>query len=158
MNCGYYYMMSLFSNKESLLSELESWKGFANSFTLQQDGEVFKKLLSDYQNYIDLVLSADINKSFPSEHLITALIIAQQKKMISWLIYKLSEYNETYWWECNIPIIGDLLLGCSRWNYGDSPENGGWSGVFYPDAKTKRLCHNSQFFDVTESYLSKMYI
>jgi hypothetical protein len=96
MNCGYYYMMSLFSNKESLLSELESWKGFANSFTLQQDGEVFKKLLSDYQNYIDLVLSADTNKSFPSEHLITALIIAQQKKMISWLIYKLSEYNGTY--------------------------------------------------------------
>jgi hypothetical protein len=95
MKYGYYYMMSLFSNKQSLLSELESWKGFANSFTLQQD-EVFKKLLSDYQNYIDLVLSADTNKSFPSEHLITALIIAQQKKMISWLIYKLSEYNGKY--------------------------------------------------------------
>jgi len=52
--------------------------------------------------------------------------------------------------------MGDLLLGCSGWNYGDSPENGGWTGVFYPDAKTKRLCHYSQFFDVAESYPSKM--
>jgi hypothetical protein len=89
-------MMSLFSNKDSLLSELKSWKGFANSLTRQEDREIFKKLLSDYQNYVSVVLSADTNKSFPSEHLITALIIAQQKKMISWLIYKLSEYNETY--------------------------------------------------------------
>ena len=89
-------MMSLFSNKDNLVSELDSWKGFANSLTRQQDREIFKKLLSDYQNYVDVVLSADTSKSFPSEHLITALIIAQQKKMISWLIYKLSEYDETY--------------------------------------------------------------
>ena len=86
----YYYMMSLFSNKDILISELESWKGFANSLTRQQDREIFKKLLSDYQNYIEVVLSNDTNTSFPSEHLITALIISQQKKMISWLIYKLS--------------------------------------------------------------------
>jgi hypothetical protein len=89
-------MMSLFSNKDSIISELESWRSFANSITRQQDREIFKKLLSDYQNYVDVVLSNDPGKSFPSEHLITALIIAQQKKMISWLIYKLSEYNETY--------------------------------------------------------------
>ena len=89
-------MMSLFSNKDNLISELDSWKGFANSLTRHQDREIFKKLLSDYQNYVDVVLSADTSKGFPSEHLITALIIAQQKKMISWLIYKLSEYDETY--------------------------------------------------------------
>lgn len=28
--------------------------------------------------------------------------------------------------------MGDLLLGCSGWNYGDTPENGGWTVVFYP--------------------------
>ena len=89
-------MMSLFSNKDSIISELESWRSFANSITRQQDREIFKKLLSEYQNYVDVVLSNDPGKSFPSEHLITALIISQQKKMISWLIYRLSEYNETY--------------------------------------------------------------
>jgi len=93
---GYNYMMSLFSNKDILISELESWKAVANSLTRQQDREIFKKLLSDYQNYVDVALSNDTDKSFPSEHLITALIISQQKKMISWLIYKLSKYNETY--------------------------------------------------------------
>ena len=46
--------------------------------------------------------------------------------------------------------MGDLLLGCSGWNYGDTPQNGGWTGVFYPDAKTKRLRHYSQFFDTAE--------
>jgi len=116
---GYNYMMSLFSNKDILISELESWKAVANSLTRQQDREIFKKLLSDYQNYVDVALSNDTDKSFPSEHLITALIISQQKKMISWLIYKLSKYNETYWSECNISLLttGDLLLSCSGWNY-----------------------------------------
>jgi uncharacterized protein YecE (DUF72 family) len=46
--------------------------------------------------------------------------------------------------------MGELLLGCSRWNYGDTAENGGWTGVFYPDAKTKRLRYCSQFFDTAE--------
>ena len=89
-------MMSLFSNKDILVSELELWKRFANNLTGQQDREIFNKLLSDYQSYIDVVLSNDTNESFPSEGLIIALIISQQKKMISWLIYKLSEHNETY--------------------------------------------------------------
>jgi uncharacterized protein YecE (DUF72 family) len=47
--------------------------------------------------------------------------------------------------------MGDLLLGCSGWNYGHTPENGGgWTGVFYPDANTKRLRYYSQFFDTAE--------
>jgi uncharacterized protein YecE (DUF72 family) len=46
--------------------------------------------------------------------------------------------------------MGELLLGCSRWDYGDTAENGRWTGVFYPDAKTKRLRYCSQFFDTAE--------
>ncbi|MFL6460014.1 MAG: DUF72 domain-containing protein [Nitrososphaeraceae archaeon] len=47
--------------------------------------------------------------------------------------------------------MGDLLLGCSGWNYCNTPENGGgWTGVFYPDANTKRLRYYSQFFDTAE--------
>ena len=89
-------MMSLFSNKDILMSELQSWNDFANNITRQQDKEMFKKLLEDYCSYIDVIVSNDNNHDFPSEPLVTALIISQQKKIISWLICKLSEYNKTY--------------------------------------------------------------
>jgi hypothetical protein len=89
-------MMRLFSNKDILTSEVESWNIFANSLTSQQDREMFKRLLSDYCSYVDVIVSNDNNESFPSEPLVTALIISQQKKIISWLICKLSQYNKTY--------------------------------------------------------------
>jgi hypothetical protein len=84
-------MMSLFSNKHILTSELDLWTGFANNLTLQEDREIFKKLLTDYQTYVNVILGNDTDRSFPSEHLVTALIISQQKKMISWLIHRLSK-------------------------------------------------------------------
>src|ERR687887_138318 len=43
-----------------------------------------------------------------------------------------------------------VLVGCSGWNYGDTPDKGGWTGVFYPDTKTKRLRYYSQFFNTAE--------
>jgi uncharacterized protein YecE (DUF72 family) len=46
--------------------------------------------------------------------------------------------------------MGELLLGCSGWNYGDTPDKGGWIGVFYPDKNTKRLRYYSQFFNTAE--------
>lgn len=46
--------------------------------------------------------------------------------------------------------MGKLLLGCSGWNYGDTPDKGGWVGIFYPDRNTKRLRYYSQFFDTAE--------
>jgi uncharacterized protein YecE (DUF72 family) len=46
--------------------------------------------------------------------------------------------------------MGELLLGCSGWNYGDASEKGGWVGVFYPDKDTKRLRYYSQFFYTAE--------
>jgi hypothetical protein len=31
-----------------------------------------------------------------------------------------------------------LLIGCSGWNYPDTPDNGGgWTEVFYPDKETE---------------------
>jgi hypothetical protein len=84
-------MMSLFSNKHILTSELDLWTRFANNITGQEDREIFKKMLSDYQTYINVILGNNSNKSFPSEHLITALIVSQQKKMISWLIHRVSK-------------------------------------------------------------------
>jgi hypothetical protein len=46
--------------------------------------------------------------------------------------------------------MGELLLGCSGWNYGDTPDKGGWVGIFYPDKNTKRLRFYSQFFNTAE--------
>src|ERR687884_680059 len=97
INNGCYYMMrNLFSNKDILISELELWNDFANNLTKQQDKKTFKKLLVDYSRYVDVLASNDNDGSFPSEPLITALLLSHQKKIISWLIRKLSEYNKTY--------------------------------------------------------------
>ena len=46
--------------------------------------------------------------------------------------------------------MGELLLGCSGWNYPDTADKGGWTGVFYPDKDTKRLRYYSQFFNTAE--------
>jgi uncharacterized protein YecE (DUF72 family) len=43
-----------------------------------------------------------------------------------------------------------FLLGCSGWNYPDTADKGGWTGVFYPDKDTKRLRYYSQFFNTAE--------
>jgi hypothetical protein len=46
--------------------------------------------------------------------------------------------------------MGELLLGCSGWNYPDNSDKEGWTGVFYPDKATKRLRYYSQFFNTAE--------
>ena len=46
--------------------------------------------------------------------------------------------------------MSELLLGCSGWNYPDTPDKGGWTGVFYPHKDTKRLRYYSQFFNTAE--------
>jgi len=54
----------------------------------------------------------------------------------------------------------EILIGCSGWNYADTPDKGGWTGVFYPDKGTKRLRHYSQFFNTAEmdsSFYEKFY-
>ena len=45
--------------------------------------------------------------------------------------------------------MGELLLGCSGWDYRDLPPKG-WLGVFYPNMKTKRLQYYSKFFNTAE--------
>ena len=46
--------------------------------------------------------------------------------------------------------MGEILLGCSGWNYPDTVDKGGWTGVFYTDKETKRLRYYSQFFNTAE--------
>ena len=47
-------------------------------------------------------------------------------------------------------ISEQILVGCSGWNYSDTPDKGGWTGVFYPNKDTKRLRYYSQFFNTAE--------
>jgi len=47
-------------------------------------------------------------------------------------------------------MCSQFYLGCSGWNYGDIPDNGGWLNVFYPDNKTRKLSYYSQFFNTVE--------
>jgi hypothetical protein len=83
--------MSLLHNQENVLTkEIESWKGFADSLDSDKEKELFKKMLNDYCNYAGIVVNAK-GKYFPSEPLIIALILSQQKKMINWLIEKVSQ-------------------------------------------------------------------
>ena len=46
-------------------------------------------------------------------------------------------------------LMGELLLGCSGWDYPQPPPKG-WLGVFYPSRKTKRLQYYSKFFTTVE--------
>ena len=46
--------------------------------------------------------------------------------------------------------MDEFLIGCSGWNYRDTPDEGGWTEVFYPDKETKRLRYYSQFFNTAE--------
>jgi uncharacterized protein YecE (DUF72 family) len=44
----------------------------------------------------------------------------------------------------------EYYLGCSGWNYGDTPEKGGWLDIFYPTKDTRRLRYYSEFFNTVE--------
>jgi hypothetical protein len=83
-------LISLFLNKDILTVEIESWKSFANSLNSEKEKELFKRMLNDYCNYAGIVVNAKGNY-FSSEPLVIALILSQYKKMINWLIKKVSE-------------------------------------------------------------------
>jgi len=56
--------------------------------------------------------------------------------------------------------LDGFLIGCSGWNYADTPDKGGWTDVFYPDKETRRLRYYSQFFNTAEmdsSFYEKFY-
>jgi len=78
--------MSLFPNEDILTKEIESWKGFADSFSSSEERELFMKMLNDCYKYAIAVNAK--GEPFPSEPLIMALLLSQHK-MIDWLSIKL---------------------------------------------------------------------
>ena len=81
--------MNLFLNKDTFTAEVQSWRIFANNLHSEKDKELFKKMLNNYCNYADLIVNAN-GERFPSESLVIALILSQHKKMINWLISRIS--------------------------------------------------------------------
>jgi uncharacterized protein YecE (DUF72 family) len=56
--------------------------------------------------------------------------------------------------------MGELLLGCSGWNYPETADKGGWTEVFYPNKNTERLRYYSQFFNtagLNSTFYDKFY-
>jgi hypothetical protein len=79
-------------NQNNNTSEVEMWANFTNRLNSEQDKELFKKMLTEYYNYISIVVS-DNKQYFPSELLVIALILSQYTKMINWLMRKVSAHN-----------------------------------------------------------------
>ncbi|NOJ28513.1 MAG: hypothetical protein DA330_10940 [Nitrososphaera sp.] len=75
------YLTSLFPDKDILIKEIESWRGFADSLRIE-DQKLFKQMLDDCQRYASAVNAK--GEPFPAEALLMALIF-QQQKMIHWL-------------------------------------------------------------------------
>src|SRR3954451_8086776 len=90
-----FHMVSQFLNQNNLTPEKEFWKNFTNRLDSEQDKELFKKMLAEYCNYIDIIVDAD-KHYFPSEPLVIALILSQHKKMISLLMDKVSDHNNDF--------------------------------------------------------------
>ena len=81
--------MSLFPNKDDvvLTKEIESWSGFADSLQTEEDRKLFKKMLNEVYKYSTAINAK--GEPFPTEPLIMALLVSQQK-MIDWLISQTS--------------------------------------------------------------------
>ena len=85
-------MGNQFFNQNNNTSEVEMWANYTNRLDSEQDKELFKKMLTEYYNYISIVVSAN-KQYFPSELLVIALILSQYMKMIYWLMHKVSARN-----------------------------------------------------------------
>jgi hypothetical protein len=85
--------MSLFPKEDILTKEeITSWKSFRDSLSSKEDRELFEKMhLNDCYKY-----TAAINakgEPFPSEPLITALLLLSQHKMINRLTKQISKHE-----------------------------------------------------------------
>ena len=85
--------MSLFPNEDLLTKEIESWKGFADSMSSEEDSNLFMKMLNDCYKYASAINAK--GGPFSSDPLIMALLLSQHK-IIEWLTNKISEYPHKF--------------------------------------------------------------
>jgi hypothetical protein len=74
--------MSLFPDEDILTNEIQSWKGFADGLSAEEDRKIFMKMLNNCYKYSKA--SNAKGQPFPVEPVIMALIFSQHK-VIDWL-------------------------------------------------------------------------
>jgi hypothetical protein len=79
--------MSLFPDEDVLTKEIESWKGFADGFSSDEDRKVFMKMLNNCYKYAKAINAK--GQPFPTEPVIMALLFSQHK-IIEWLEAQIS--------------------------------------------------------------------
>jgi len=83
--------MSLFPEENLLTKEIESWKAFAEGLKSEEDKKLFLEMLEKCHKY-SVAINAK-GRPFPTEPLIMALLLEQQK-MINWLQKKIPIPNK----------------------------------------------------------------
>ena len=79
--------MSLFPNEDILTKEIESWKGFADSMSSEEDRNLFMEMLNDCYKYASAINAK--GSPFSIDPLIMTLLLSQHK-IIEWLTDKIS--------------------------------------------------------------------
>jgi hypothetical protein len=69
--------MSLFPDEDVLTREIETWRGFVDKLSSEEDKIVFTKLLNSCYKYAVAINSHD--HPFPAEPLIMSLLLSQHK-------------------------------------------------------------------------------
>ena len=80
--------MSLFPNEDVPTKEIESWKGFADSLSAEEDRKTFTKMLNECYKYAKAINAK--GQPFPAEPVIMALLFSQHK-IIEWLEGQISK-------------------------------------------------------------------
>jgi hypothetical protein len=71
--------MSLFPDEDVLTKEIETWRGFIDKLSTDEDKVVLTKLLDSCHEYSVAINNHAQNHLFPSESLIMALLLTQHK-------------------------------------------------------------------------------
>jgi hypothetical protein len=80
--------MSLCSEEDILIKQIESWQSSADSrLNTEKDKKEFKDMLNDYYRYSMVIINSQC-EAFPSKQLVIALLLSQYKKIMQLLMNK----------------------------------------------------------------------
>jgi len=84
--------LALFPNEDTLIQEIQSWRGFADALR-EEDRELFLRMLEQCYQYADSINSK--GEYYSTESLLMSLVFVQHK-IINWLINN-RNFNQQEW-------------------------------------------------------------
>jgi hypothetical protein len=84
--------LALFPNEDTLIQEIQSWRGFADALR-EEDRELFLRMLEQCYKYEDSINSK--GEYYSTESLLMSLVFVQHK-IINWLINN-GNFNQQEW-------------------------------------------------------------